>query len=223
MTTIGESISRVRNILKGVTEDAFLTDRMIYHTILKYAKNLIKREDDKFKLMTMSGLYKPIPCVELIEVDKIEACCGGIKTGCKIVRTKDRIPAVFEGSFGPIFRTVSSLDGSVELIRTNPGTYTSITKTTTFKYNKYKYYWYLDGYLYMPNITWEGIRIEALFDGDINTFLCDSEDECTSRQEQTFNLPDYLFAEAEQFVEKEFSLMLQLPSDTGDDKNNKLR
>ena len=30
MTTIGETISRVRNTLKAVKEDAFLTDRIIY-------------------------------------------------------------------------------------------------------------------------------------------------------------------------------------------------
>ncbi len=29
MTTIGDTISRVRNVVKGVKEDAFLTDRFI--------------------------------------------------------------------------------------------------------------------------------------------------------------------------------------------------
>ena len=44
MTTIGEAISRVRNVLKEVKEDPFLTDRTIYFAIQKYAKTLIKRE-----------------------------------------------------------------------------------------------------------------------------------------------------------------------------------
>ena len=43
MTTVGEAISRVRNTLKAVKEDAFLTDRVIYYSIMKYAKALIKR------------------------------------------------------------------------------------------------------------------------------------------------------------------------------------
>ena len=46
MTTIGESISRVRNALKAVKEDAFLTDRQIYFVISKYGKTLLKREDN---------------------------------------------------------------------------------------------------------------------------------------------------------------------------------
>ena len=56
MTTIGEAVSRVRNVLKGVREDAFLTDRTIYYSILKYAKALIKREDNQFRLMKMSSI-----------------------------------------------------------------------------------------------------------------------------------------------------------------------
>ena len=47
MTTIGESISRVRNILKAVKEDPFMTDRLIYSIIIKYAKVLIRRQDNE--------------------------------------------------------------------------------------------------------------------------------------------------------------------------------
>ena len=45
MTTIGEAISRVRNTLKAVKEDPFLTDRTIYFAIIKYGQTLLKREN----------------------------------------------------------------------------------------------------------------------------------------------------------------------------------
>jgi hypothetical protein len=48
-------ISRVRNTLKAVKEDAFLTDRIIYSSLLKYAQTLIKREDNQFRLMKISS------------------------------------------------------------------------------------------------------------------------------------------------------------------------
>ena len=51
MTTIGETISRVRNTIKGVREDAFLTDRYLYSVILKYAKLYIRRQDSENKIM----------------------------------------------------------------------------------------------------------------------------------------------------------------------------
>ena len=37
-TTIGEVVSRVRNQMKAVRQDAFLTDRFIYSVIGKHAK-----------------------------------------------------------------------------------------------------------------------------------------------------------------------------------------
>jgi hypothetical protein len=122
--------------------------------------------------------------------------------------------------FGPIIRTTSSIDGSIEMFRTDPGTWISITKSTTFKYNKRPYFWYLNGYIYCPNVDWDAIRIEAIFDGVLET--CDT-DPCALRQDDPFVLPDYLFSEVEQFVIKELTMSLQVPSDGADDSQNTLR
>jgi hypothetical protein len=125
MTTINDAVSRVRNVIKSVKEDVFMTDRFIYSVILKYAKMLIRRQDNEMKIFRVQSLFKTLPCVELIEVDKVEACCTGIKSGCTIMRTKDRLPAVLDGAYGPIIRTVASVDGSVL-------TYTTRIYTTGF-------------------------------------------------------------------------------------------
>ena len=50
-TTVGEAISRVRNTLKAVKEDPFLTDRTIYYSIIKYGQSLMKREDNKLSVI----------------------------------------------------------------------------------------------------------------------------------------------------------------------------
>jgi hypothetical protein len=220
MTTIGETISRVRNVLKAVKEDAFLTDRTIYSLLLKYSQTLIKREDNQFRLMKMSQIFKVLPYIELIDVDKVEAGCLGIYSGCYFKRSKDKIPSILNGMFGPIIRTTSSIDGSIELYRTDPGTYVSMTKTTTWKYNKNLYFWYLDGYIYCPNIDWEAIRMEAIFDGTIET--CTSN-ECEIKQDENFTVPEYLFSEIEQFAIKELTMTMQVPSDGPDDSQNTLR
>ncbi len=128
MTTVGEAISRVRNTLKAVKEDAFLTDRTIYSLLLKYAKTLIKREDNQFRLMKISSIFKVMPYVELIDVDKVEAGCIGVYSGCYFKRSKEKLPSILDGMFGPIIRTVSSIDGTIELYRTDPGTWVSMTK-----------------------------------------------------------------------------------------------
>jgi hypothetical protein len=139
MTTIGEAISRVRNTLKAVKEDPFLTDRTIYFALLKYAKTLIKREDNQYRLMKMSQIFQVLPYIELIDVDKVEAGCLGVYSECYFKRSKDKLPTILDGMFGPLFRTVSSIDGTIEMFRTEPGTWVSITKSTTFRYNKRPY------------------------------------------------------------------------------------
>ena len=220
MTTIGEAISRVRNTLKAVKEDPFLTDRTIYFSLIKYAQTLIKREDNQFRLMKMSQIFQVLPYVELIDVDKVEAGCLGVYSECYFKRSKDKLPSILDGMFGPIIRTVSSIDGSIEMFRTDPGTWVSITRSTTFKYNKRPYFWYLNGYLYCPNIDWDAIRVEAIFEN--NTEKCDTE-ECTLQQDQPLNIPEYLFSEVEQFVVKELTVTMQIPTDGPDDSQNTLR
>lgn len=220
MTTIGEAISRVRNTLKAVKEDPFLTDRAIYFALTKYAKTLIKREDNQFRLMKMSQIFQTLPYIELIDVDKVEAGCMGVYSECYFKRSKDKIPSILNGMFGPIIRTASSIDGSIEMFRTEPGTWTSMTKSTTFKYNKRPYFWYLNGYIYCPNVEWDAIRMEAIFENNVD--ICDSE-ECELQQNKPLNIPEYLFSEIEQFVVKELTMTMQVPTDGPDDGQNILR
>lgn len=226
-TTIGYTVSRVRNSIKAVKEDAFVTDRYIWSVITKYAKMYIKQQDTAKKLLKFRSFYKTLPCIELIEVDKIEACCAGIQTGCTIMRTKEKLPTPFEGPVGAMFRTVSSIDGSYEVYPTEPGTYTSMTKTTTFKYNKNKYYWYMNGHMYFPNIEWDAVKIEGIWDDDVTNFVCDAGDgddgNCIVRQQQETNIPEGLFAMIEKEVLNEIMPQVQIPPDQGDDKQNVYR
>ena len=220
MTTIGEAISRVRNTLKAVKEDAFLTDRNIYFLLTKYGQTLLKREDNQFRLMKISSIFQVLPYLELIDVDKVEAGCVGIYSGCYFKRTKDKLPTILNGTFGPIIRTVSSIDGTIELFRTDPGTWVSMTKTTTWKYNRSLYFWYLNGYLYFPNIDWEAVRVEAIFEGQVDT--CTTDD-CLVKQDQPLPFPEYLFSEIEQFAVKELTIAMQVPPDDTDNSQNPLR
>ena len=220
MTTIGESISRVRNTLKSVKEDPFLTDRVIYYSLIKYGQTLLKREDNQFRLMKISTIFQVLPYLELIDVDKVDAGCIGVYSECYFKRTKEKLPTILDGMFGPIIRTVSSIDGTIELFRTDPGTWVSMTKTTTWKYNRSIYFWYLEGYLYFPNLDWDAVRMEAVFEGPLDT--CNT-DPCLIKQDQQLAIPEYLFAEVEQFVVKELTMAIQVPSDGPDDGQNAFR
>jgi hypothetical protein len=218
-STIGDVISRIRDQVKGVRQDALLTDRVIYSFVLKHAKWLMKREDGKGRLMAYSGVVQTLDYVELVEVDKVEACCTGIKSDCTIKRTKHKMPLFMQGYYGPLIRTVSSLDGSEELQFTVPSTYIAISKSKNFRFNKARYYWYLDDYIYFPDLEWDAVRIEGIFEDDISQWTCE-EDSCITRSEQSFNIPDYLLGEIESQVFKDLSGVVQMPTDLPNDKQN---
>lgn len=210
MNTIGEAISRVRNVIKAATMDSFVTDRMIYSLIQKYAKMYIKRQDAITSRAKFGSLFKRLPCIQLMDVDKVEACCD-VKSGCVIKRTVNELPGVMEGPQGPLLRSISSVDGYTEVYRTTPTLYTSMTKTSAFKYNKSKYYWFMNGYIYIPDVEWEAISIEGIFDTDIAGYSC--SDPCQQVQDQTLSIPPELFAEIEQQVVNDFMKTAQFPQD----------
>jgi hypothetical protein len=220
MIKISEAISRIRGQVKAEVQDAFVTDRYIYSLIAKYARFLMRRQDFANKLMKFNSIWNFLPFVQLIEVDKVEAHCTGIKSGCTIKRTKDKLPNMIEGYWGPLIRTVSSIDNTIELYPTQPGTYTSMTKTTSFKYNKSKFFWYLNGYLYFPDLDWDAVRVEAVFDDDIGAWLCDDPDKCVPRYEQKIYIPDFLFAEIETQILQVMTNTIKIPSEDSDNKQN---
>lgn len=224
MAAIGESISRVRNVLKAVKEDPFLTDRFIYSLIMKFGKALIKREERVNSIFKYKSLFKEIPCLDLIEVSIVEACCAGVKTKCQVKRTKNKIPKIMEISDGPVIRSVTSLDYSKKATQTYPTVYTNMTRTSGFKYNNNHYYWYLDGYIYIPNVDWEAIRLQAIFDDDISSEICSiGEKECTLEQDRDLAIPEHLFAEVEQMTIQQILTAGQIPSDGPDDSQNVMR
>lgn len=223
MTTIRESISRIRNVFKLVTEDAFLTDRFIYSLLLKHSKALMKRDDVVKSIMQVDTLFETLPYVELVEVDRIEAGCAGIKSGCQIMRTEKKLPELMTDSDGPIFRTIASIDGQDIMQQCRSAVYVSMSKSTSFKYNQTKYYWYKNGYLYFPNIDWDAVSIEGMFEDTIEGFCNIDDKNCQKAQDRTFTAPDYLFTEIEQLTQQELMTLGKIPPDTGDDSKNIMR
>lgn len=223
MITISEAVSRVRNQAKSVKQDAFLTDRFLYSLIMKHAKLLMRRQDNLNRIMKFNSVFQTLDFVELIEVDRAQAQCHGIDTGCYFKRTKEKLPAMIEGYYGPLIRAVTSIDLSEEVTPTYPTTFEQMSRQKTFKYNKKKYYWYLNGYLYFPNMEWDAIRLEGVFEGDISNYNCDATDDCSYIQDKNINVPEHLFPEIEQLVMRDIGLMLQIPQDVQHDNRHVAR
>lgn len=221
MTTKRETISRIRGSIKGEKQDAFLTDRFIYSLILKYAKTYVKRLDDNNKLMRYSQLFETLG-IDLIEVSKVEAGCVSIPTCCTVRRSENKLPKVFEASWGPIFRYVSSIDGSKEILKTYQKQYVKMAKTTTFKYNNNLYYWMSNGYAYFPNLEWDIVLFDGMWEDSIEMYKC-CADKCINRLDEPTHVPDDMLSEIEANVRQELLGMIQLPKDNLVDNQNQLR
>ena len=219
MNTKGNTISRVRRLAKGTKIDAFLTNRFLYSMILKFAKLYIKRLDDSNKLSRWNSLFEVLPGVELIDVSKIEACVD-IDTCCTFKRTKNPLPPMLEGTYGSKIRTISTIDGTYQIYETQAKTYSKMTKSTSFKYNKNKYFWLNNGYAYFPNMDWELVDVDALWEDSIEQYKCCADDCCVDRINERSNIPDSLFVETEDGIRQELLSMMQIPSDTKADNQS---
>ena len=96
-TKINESISRVRGQVKAEVQDAFVTDRYVYSMIVKYAQLLMRRQDFANKLMKFNPVWKSLPYIELIDVDKVEAYCSGVQSHSTFNRSKNKLQDLIEG------------------------------------------------------------------------------------------------------------------------------
>ena len=207
--SIREHISRIKSTLKLNNADARLTDRHIYALMKKHSSFLLKRDSSWLKVS--SSIYQTMAKMDLITVDTVEAC--GIETDCVIRRSKYRLPNVIENQDGPIIRRVVSLDGSTIITPTESSAYFRKIKKTTSKYDKSLYYWYMDGYLYFPNLQWDAVRVEAYFEDRIENDCCEPKVFCGYRQDQMFILPDFLQSGMDQLIVQDLSVYLKIPQD----------
>lgn len=216
---IGDATSQLRNLLKANKQDSGLTDKELYLLIKKNSAIAMKRLDEKGKLTKFSSVFETLDYVELCEVDKVEATCYGIKSYSTMMKTKLQMPMFTEGVYGPMVNSITSLDGSTvfKMVR-NIDIYNMLARDKNFKYNGWKYCWYLNDRLYFPNVDYPAVRIEGIFEDDISAFKCCYEDRCKRRQDQSLNIPDFLLQEIIQGSLKDLGIQTQ--PQLSDNQNN---
>jgi len=222
---IGDVCSQMRGLVKAVRQDSYTTDKYLYSLFLKNATPAIKRLDEKKRLTAFASIFESLDFVKLKTIDKSEASVCGVapRSYSTIQRTCQPIPVFTEGIYGPMIRSITSLDGYELFKLTTPDEYNYISKSTTFKYNTQKYSWYLNDYMYFPNCGYPAVKIEAMCTEDISEFKCDYDQKCKPRQEHSVNIPDYLIAEIMELCKRDLTYQLHAPEDKAHDNENDLR
>ena len=218
--TIGEALSQVRNDLKQFTVDTRLTDRDIYTVMKSHSYWIIAQEAEKLKISKQQHLFQSYTCAEIIPVPTVDPCCN-VQSRCRIYRTKEQLPGMFTDDSGQIIRTVTSVDWSENLQRTTFENFLRIQSDPDFKYNKTKYYFIRDNYMYFPTTQWRKINMLIYCDTDVSVYnKCDcSETTCVKMQDRIWRVPDKLQARIIDAVISEFAKTYM--RETYDDNANK--
>lgn len=212
--TIRESISIVKRLFREVNADSRLTNKAVYSIIQKHCKWLIYRDSDKLKLLKKHKIYQTSKCLKVIEAPSIDSCCGLKSNKCKIFRTEEKIPELYEDSSGVIIHNITSIDA----LKSTDIDFTTIAQARRQLNNPWKgvskskiYAFYNDGYIYFPTENHlKLIEVEGLFLKEINPEEnCDPCKDCKPKCKRFLDtnliLPDYLEAQVFDAVIKDMA------------------
>lgn len=224
MNTIGGIVSRIRGTIKETTDDSVYSNRTLWYTFFTYAKQLIKESADKGQIYDMSNIWETI-CIEMEPVSSLYCNCQFLPYDCIVYRSKLKLPVFMESGDGFIYRWIATPDLSQDFVLVTPYQYHNKSR---IKYNREKYAFIHDGYLYTPKHTFPIISMSALFPESINDFLCGkSKDEldkssnttCNSRLDKKIQLPDHLEYAAIKMTLSELIPSIQIPFDENPNSN----
>lgn len=206
MTSLSNAISQIKNAFRLIHADKRITNKYIFSLLEKHAFWVIKRESDKMTLIKTDNIWQTLNCVDTIDVPTTDPCCK-FTSKCKILRTKDPLPEVYEDSWGILLKHVSSIDNSQDLHPIKMSEWTRKLDNVNFKYDKTQYYFYKNGYLYFPNADWEMVSITGYFKEDIKKYnTCSGqEEECVDFLDTEWRVPNHLQSTIIDSVLKELS------------------
>lgn len=173
--TVRKAISEIRKGLRENDADSRMSNKFIYAVIKRNATTIIRQRSDAFRILKQQSFYQIINGLIVEEAPAIDPCLG-IRSKCTVYRTRDRLPRMYEDSYGAIIKNVWTIDGSFELQPCTPDAWDRKRKNPWAKNGASTdiYYFYSDGYLYFPQKNWHKIKVRGFFQEDVSHLnLCD--------------------------------------------------
>lgn len=106
------------------------------------------------------------------------------------------MPKIVESVGGFMIKNVTSLDGSQPLTFTTEASWVRKLNINDKHAKNELFYYVKNNYIYTPNVEWDYIAIEGIFENpeevDILNACDDEVVDCTSAYEREFAIPNYL-------------------------------
>jgi len=220
--TIGELIERVQSAYsKGVkSDDSRLSNRHIYSK-LKSVRNKLISQQLKKRQKISDWNFIILSCVELIKVEKHDCPCLPA-LGCKVYRTKEKLPKVLTNLNKHIIQWVMTIESSRIIDETTRESY---LYNTGNKYTKKHLKYILEnGYMYIygeyiPNL----IKIKLLAENPIEAYnfpsYCEQsyQNDCESILDKVFPIDGDMI---EPLLEMSFPELINIFSQSIEDISN---
>lgn len=225
MVTKRQAIESLRKKLQERSEDSDYTNQDLYKALLEQSQWIIKREISAGRIYSNNSLFQLLRCIEVIEVPTSDSCCP-VKTNCKIYRTKNKIPNIWNDNNGPVIKTVTSVDDTSDFFVTSPTNWQNKRNDPYQQMLKTMYSFPADGYIWIPENNPHFVNIRGFFMDDISLYQdmcgnCDGKPkECVRFLDTSFMVPEWCEAE---IYAKALELLLpskKMPMDEEINKNS---
>lgn len=204
-----EIIARVRNTVKEHFKDSVLTNKHIYSILKTASIFLIKREaDTKKTIYSQNDIWNTL-YVDMMSVPIVDSKVLNIPLNCNVWRSKEKLPTFVETANGFLYKSITSVDNSVDFYLVTPYLYQLKTK---LKYNPKKYIWIENGYLWSV-YSFPILKVIGLFEEDVNLNNC-------SRMEDMFKCPLYLLDAVVKLAIQELIQFKQIRYDNNENKDS---
>lgn len=189
--THAELISEVKGDLRAKNIDQHISGRFILRKAKGYAQDLISKRDHA-KLFRDDSLFSEVKCFEMERIDSYKCPVVEFRICDKIMKSKKKLPKLFNSTVGTIIISVTNINGDVEYERLRSAADYKNTQKRAFG-KHFKYYYVSEEYLYLLNSTNEIVNVVGLFsdEKEVNDASeCSDCDECQSALEYEFKCPD---------------------------------
>lgn len=148
MNTVGEYISDINNSLKALNIDDFIAPKFIYLKTQSIIADFLKKDNSSNKMIyKLSEGWTELPAIEMKEVP-VNTVDVGVDLCQKLMKSVHKLPDFYETKFGGLLRQVTSQDYSHSYDPVFSPRLWKATQKREFKSKKY--YFIIDGYLYIP-------------------------------------------------------------------------
>jgi len=214
---VGNFVSDVSNSVKALTKDDRISGRYIHSLAKDYTSYILAMRPLR-DAMRDSTIFTEIPCVEMQRVRSDKCDIAEFRKCDKIMRSKCKLPSVYNSSMGAVIISVTNITGETEFeqLRT-PSDYKQQQRRKFAKTSKY--YYISNGYLYVLGSESERITVTGLFQDEREALTFSScsdqtNQECLSAYDYELIVPDkYISTIKDQVIEHIVKTYRSIPED----------